>query len=263
MDNKDIKSILQDALEDQIPAAQINLLPAIQSRLVARNNPALQQGEKMKNIHNRKLAFSAITIFALLVIGLITPPGRAFAQSVLHLFKRSQSYIIPLPPDQIVSTEDSQSLATAQPLVNYVSISEAKSLADFDIKELPTEPNGFTLKGAMAGKGSVSIEYEARGGGGALIINESTNGFTESEWDQAPAEFITQVMIGNLEAEVVQGGFVVYAGETSAKWNPDLPSLRLRWIQDGIWFEIAKLGGVESIAYLDQNGLIALAEGMR
>jgi len=263
MDKKAIKSILQDALEDKMPAAQIDLLPAVQSRLVARNKSLYQQGTNMKKIQNRKLAFSAVAIVALLAVALITPPGRAFAQSILHFFKRSQSYVIPLPPDQVVSTEDSQSIATTQPPVAYVSISEAKTLAGFDTKELPTEPNGFTLKGALAGKGSVSIEYETQGGGGALIINESTNGFMETEWDQAPEEFITQVMIGNVAGEIVQGGFVVYPGETSARWNPNMPALRLRWIQDGIWFEIAKLGGVESIAYLDQDGLIALAESMR
>ena len=35
MDNKDIKSILQDALEKEVPSAQVDLLSAVQSRLVA------------------------------------------------------------------------------------------------------------------------------------------------------------------------------------------------------------------------------------
>ena len=32
--------------------------------------------------------------------------------------------------------------------------------------------------------------------------------------------------------------------------------------EDGIWFEMTKFGNVESISYLDQAGLIALAESM-
>jgi len=263
MENKKLKSILQDALEDQMPASQVNLLATIQSRLVARNKPVFQQGENMNKIRNRKLAFSAIAIVALLAVTLITPQGRAFAQSVLHFFKRSESYVIPLPPDQIVSSEEAQAMPKAAAPAPFVSVAEAEKSAGFDVKELPAVPNGFNLLGAMAGEGSVSIQYEARGGGRALIINESTNGFMESEWDQAPAEFISQVQVGNLEAEIVQGGFVVYEGETSARWNPNMPTLRLRWIDNGVWFEMAKLGGVESISYLDQAGLIALAESMK
>jgi hypothetical protein len=70
------------------------------------------------------------------------------------------------------------------------------------------------------------------------------------------------VKIKDLDAEYVQGAYVVYPGATAAEWNPDAAILRLRWIEDGIWFEMAKFGGVESIAYLDKAGMIALAESM-
>ena len=94
------------------------------------------------------------------------------------------------------------------------------------------------------------------------MINESTMGFMESEWDQTPAEYVRPVRVRDLNAEIAQGAYVVYPGETSARWNPDTPIIRLRWIEDGIWFEMAKFGDVESISYLDQAGLIALAESM-
>jgi len=84
----------------------------------------------------------------------------------------------------------------------------------------------------------------------------------ESEWDQAPVEAISQVKIGNIDAEIVQGTFVVYPGETVARWNPDAPILRLRWIFDGVWFEMAKFGNVGSIEYLDRDALLKLAERM-
>jgi hypothetical protein len=38
--------------------------------------------------------------------------------------------------------------------------------------------------------------------------------------------------------------------------------LRLRWIDDGTWFEITKYGDVEVIEYLDQTALIRLAESL-
>jgi hypothetical protein len=139
---------------------------------------------------------------------------------------------------------------------------EAEGTAGFDAKELPSDPKGFAFIGAMATQGSISIQYEAQGGGGALVINESINGFMQSEWDQAPVEAISQAMVGELDAEIVQGAYVVYPSETVARWNPDAPILRLRWIEDGIWFEMAKFGGVESISYLGREGLIELAESM-
>ena len=263
MDNKDLKSILQNALEDQVPASQINLLPAVQARLVARKESLFQQGENMNETRTRKLVFSAIAIVALLTVAFITPQGRALAQSVVQFFNRSKSDVLPLPTDQIISPEDAQAMPTAAAPAPFVSVAEAEKSAGFDIKELASVPNGFNFLGVMALEGSVSIQYEARGGGGTLVINESTDGFMQSEWDQAPPEAISQVRIGDLDAEMVQGAYVVYAGEEVARWNPDAPILRLRWIQDGIWFEMAKFGGVESIAYLDQAGLIALAESMR
>jgi len=61
---------------------------------------------------------------------------------------------------------------------------------------------------------------------------------------------------------VRSGMFVVFAGDTSATWNPDAPILRLHWLKDGIWFEMTKYGNVESIEYLDQVGMIALAESL-
>jgi hypothetical protein len=60
----------------------------------------------------------------------------------------------------------------------------------------------------------------------------------------------------------VQGTFVVYPGEILATWNPEAAIFRLRWLQNDIWFEIAKYGNVEEIEYLDQAGLIELAESL-
>ncbi|HEX5837860.1 MAG TPA: hypothetical protein VFY26_08515 [Anaerolineales bacterium] len=218
----------------------------------------------MNRIRSRRisrLALAALAAGALLAVASTTSQGRALAQEVLQFFRRADSYERPLPPGQVPGTPD-PSAPTAMPPAPLVSIEEAESLAGFDAKELPTVPQGFDFTGARAQEGGLTIEYNAKGGGGALIINESVKGFMESEWDQAPAEFITAVKVGELSAEIVQGSYVVYAGETTAKWNPDAPILRLRWIEDGIWFEMARFGGVETIAYLDQAALIALAESL-
>jgi hypothetical protein len=38
--------------------------------------------------------------------------------------------------------------------------------------------------------------------------------------------------------------------------------LRLRWVKDGVWFEMVKSGNVHVIEYLDQAGMIELAESL-
>jgi hypothetical protein len=219
----------------------------------------------MNPINSRRIsrvALATLAVGAFLAVAFITPQGRAFAQTVLQFFRRAESNVLPLPVEQIPSPEESQAMPTAQPPVPIVSVAEAEQTSGFDARELPSVPEGFVFAGAMGSQGLISIQYEAVGGGGALVINESTNGFMQSEWDQAPVESISQVKIGELDAEIVQGTYVVYPGETVARWNSDAPILRLRWIQDGIWFEMARFGGVERIAYLDQDALLELAASL-
>jgi len=264
MEKKDIKSVLQNAVEQEIPASQIDLWPGVKERLAAGKHPFVRQGEKMKSNPARRLqrvAFTMLTIVVLMAIALITPQGRAFAQDILKFFKRADSNVMPLSPDQIVPSEESASVPTAAPPAPLMTISDAYQVVNFGFW-VPELPEGFELLGARASATSISLEYEAQGGGGALIINESSHGFIESEWDRAPAEAISQVRIGDIDAELVQGTFVVYPGETVARWNPDAAILRLRWTFDGLWFEMTKLGNVESIEYLNRDAMLELAERM-
>jgi hypothetical protein len=258
MKNKDIKSILQDAVENEYPASQIDLLPRVKERLVA--GTIQQQGEKMNTINSRRhsrLALAALAAGALLAVAFITPQGRAFAQSVLQFFTGADrdSFPVQVP-------EQNPSGPTALPPAALISVAEAEAQAGFDLAELPSVPGGFEYLGARMYGNSVSIEYEALGGGGALILMQSKDGFLQSDWDKVPAEAIVPVEVGGMDAEFAQGTFVVPAGESSAVWNSSAPILRLRWVRDGIWTELTKFGDVEPIEYLDQAGLIALAESM-
>ena len=263
MDSKNIKSILQDALEDEVPASQIDLLPAVRSRLVAGTKYHRQQGERMYQTRTKRLAYSVIAFVALFIITLATPQGRAFAQNILQFFTRAESNTFELEPSQIVPLETAQADATAIPPSPSISVSEAESQVGFDVLELPSVPRGFNYLGARLYGNTVSVEYEARGSGGNLIITQSQDGFYQSKWGDAPADAITSVKIHDVDGEFATGTFVVYPNDTVATWNPDAPILRLRWVKDGIWYEITKFGNVESIVYLDQAGLIELAESLQ
>jgi hypothetical protein len=263
MDDKKIQSILQNALEEEIPSSEIKLWPAIKASLVSGEKPFIQQGKNMNTVSSRRpsrAVLATLVVVTIIGVALFTPKGRAFAQTVLQFFRRAESNVLPLPTEKSAVPEDAQAMSTAQPPSPIVGVAKAEIIAGFDAMELPMVPDGFVFAGALGSPGSISIQYEVVGGGGALIINESKNGFMQSEWDQAPVEAISQVMIGDLEAEIVQGSYVVFPGETVARWNSDAPTLRLRWIENGIWIEMAKFGSVERIAYLDQDALIELAE---
>jgi len=236
MDNKHIQSILQNALEEEVPSSQVDLWKDVKASLVAGNT--IQQGEKMNTAQPRRISrvvLATLMVIVLLALAFVTPQGRAFAQNVLQFFNRAQSKELPLPAGQVAAPEDAQSMPTAQPPAPLVSVADAEKTSGFDAKVLPATPKGFEFAGAMAINGGISIQYQAQGNGGQLVINESTNGFMQSDWDQAPEDAITQVMVGDLDAEVVQGAYVVYPNETTAKWNPDAPILRLRWIEAGVW----------------------------
>lgn len=265
MNPKSIQSVLQDALEDTIPASKIHLWPAVKANLVAGKFQAHQQGEKMITTRTQrmpKLALAIIIILALFVILLVTPQGRSFAQSILQLFTRAESTAFPLEDSQIAASAPDPSAPTAMPPSPLISVAEAEAQVGFSAAELPYIPDGFEYLGARLYGKNINIEYETRDKGGHLIIQQSQEGFYQSGWDQVPADAVAQVKIGEVDGEFVQGTFVRYPGETSATWNPDAAILRLRWEKDGVWFEITKYGNAEAIRYLDHSGMIEIAESL-
>ena len=260
-----IQSILQDALEEEIPSSQVQLWPAVKASLLAGKPQSDRQGKKMNTIKLHRmprLAVAILIIVVLLAAAFATPQGHSFAQSIMHFFMRAESKTFPLQPSQITSIELDSSVPTAMPPAALISVVEAEAQAGFEAAKLAFVPDGFDYLGARLYGNAISIEYDAQGGGGHLIIQQSKEGFIQSDWDKVPDNAVIAVKIGELDGEFAQGTFVVYPGETSATWNPDATILRLRWVKDGIWFAITKFGDVKAIEYLDQAGMIKLAESL-
>ena len=266
MERERIQSALQDALEDEIPASQIDLWPAVKADLVAGILQSSQQGEKMNHTKTQRvprLAFALVIIAALLAIMLLTPQGRSFAQSVLQLFTRAGGTTFPLHASQINESELASTASTdptAMPPSPLISAAEASDQAGFSAAELPYPLEGLEYLGARLYGETINLEYQSPDKGGHLIIQQSQSGYLQSDWDRVPASAVTPVKIGTLDGEIVQGTFVLYPGDTEATWNPDAPFLRLRWEVDGIWFEINRHGYGKEVENLDQAALIELAE---
>jgi hypothetical protein len=258
-----LKSTLADLAEKAAPSAEINLWPGIKSEL-STSAWHSQNGETMntpaQNTIIRRLSLAALALVTAFALLAFTPQGRTFAQSVIQLFTRAQSESF--QPGGLIASPDA-SMPTAMPPSPVISVAEAESLAGFNLLELPSVPQGFEYLGARMYGNAVSIEYSVPGGGGNLILMQSKDGFIQSEWDQVPATAIVPVKVGDVDAEYAQGTFVVMAGETSATWNSDAPIFRLRWVKNGIWFELTKYGDVSPVEYLDMGGLIALAESLK
>jgi hypothetical protein len=265
MSNKKIQSILKDVLEEEIPSSQVNLWPAVKADLATGKYQQTQQGDKMNTIKKRRIPRFALAIslsLVLLVVFFATPQGRSFAQSVLELFTRTESTTFPLEDSQIAPVEPDQTSPTAQSPSPLISVAEAEAQVGFKLAEIPYVPEGLDYLGARLYGNNVSIEYQAQGGYSYLIIRQSQEGFYQSEWDSVPADAVVPVKIGGLDGEFTQGRFVVYPGETTATWYPDASNLRLRWVNNGVWFEIAKHGDAHPIEYLDMAEMIKLAESL-
>jgi hypothetical protein len=164
--------------------------------------------------------------------------------------------------ESLASSSALSTQPTAEAPAPLITIAEAEAQAGFDAAELSFVPEGFTFLGARLYRKTINIEYETPDRGGHLNITQSQEGYYQSDWDSVPTEFITPVQIGELNGEFVQGTFVVFPNATSATWNPDAPILRLRWEKDGVYYEITKFGDVQAIEYLDQAGLLALAQDL-
>ena len=210
----------------------------------------------------RRFALAGAMIIALLAAALLTPQGRALSQSILQFFTRAEDTTVPEPPSQPAVGEPDPAAPTAEPPAPLISVAEAEAQVGFDVAELPFVPEGLDYLGARLYGETVSVEYQTPDYRGHLIIMQSRSGFLQSEWDSVPADAVVPVKIGELDGEFTQGRFVVHAGDTAVTWEPDAPILRLRWVQNGIWFEMAKSGYAETLAYLDQASLIELAESL-
>jgi hypothetical protein len=224
----------------------------------------------MKVNKKPRLPRVAVALSALLVLlfaAWLTPPGRAFAESLFQFFTPAGGDSFPLTEEQIAADPTAagaaeQALAepTVAPPSDYLTAAAASTTAGFPVRTLVEVPDGFTYLGVRLYGATASVEYATADLGGHLNLTQAAAGFFESDWDSVPAEQIQSVQIGDRPAEAVQGTFVTLPDATDATWLTTAPMLRLRWQADGIYYELAKFGDTEPIEYLGLAELIGLAE---
>src|SRR5215212_361184 len=299
MENKKLKSLLQDALEDQIPGSQIDLMPAVQSRLVA-GKKFLQQGEHMNKTRIKQLVFSALIMAALLTIILVTPQGRAWAQEVTQFFKRINSSTVELSNEQIKPINDINEpidlplvpvfIPTAAPDMAAISgcetpqesqsyrcqVALAESKLRFDLKELPEKPKDWEFQSLSFDKDSryavMSYKLDIRHISGAsyssLRLVQGVGDFSDftwyknNPWEAVPANKVEPVSIGQYKGEYVMGSFGMKPGDAALTWFEETRKQRLIWSEDGHWYLIDFSPSRNVAGTMDKDQLIHLAESL-
>ncbi len=275
MNEQQIKHSLTQLAEDGVPA-DANLWPALRRRLAASEAPAFgTKGTPMlkpvfggQTLRYARAAGAASLAVALLAAALlVTPQGRAWAQSVWQFFTVAPADSFAVEP---VANPQADAPTAAPPAVNpgecgadlACQVAAAETLLGF-VPIVPADGfAGLTLEAVDATGGILRLSYVAPGGGG-LVLSQSQGDLTASRWDEVPVDVVETVAVGGGTGEFVRGSFAVPAGASTAVWDADVPVLRLRWQQGDRYLELAKLGDPEPLEHLDKEALIALAEGLQ
>lgn len=287
MNTQKIQSALQEALEEKIPSKNVHLWPRVQAGLIAGKRS--QGNQKMKPSRQRLLMIS-LAITALLVMALLTPPGRTLAQRVFQFFTVTDQKSFPIPTEQVLPAPPTSTSPAAQVLplqpapaaalqptaiptdcsapaarASYAcQVQAAESQADFNAREFPADPQGMTFSSATsAGGAEIDMEFGVTGGGGYLYLRQGLGALPQqaSLWGQVPADAVQQVTVNGQYAELVEGGYIVYPNATQAVWEPG-GRITLAWQEGGRWFVLEKMGDPFPIEWMTKDELIKLAEGL-
>jgi hypothetical protein len=285
MENKKLKSIMQDALKKEIPPAQIELWPAVKNRLVARKHPLFRQGETMNTtlfIRRAALAVLALTVaFSLLAF---TPQGRTFAQQVLGYFATTTQKWYPAEPTPVVTPVPTYALPVglflAEPVpavdrnlcgetVSPVSSSfpcqllNAEADLGFSIKSFPADRVELEFQLLSVSPKSKAVYLAFKKGRAFYSIGQGLGEFpsSDSKWATVPVDAIQQVLVGDYPAEYAAGG-LISTDNRNYTWDANQAHYRLRWREGNQWFSIVELRVGETAMDGAREGLITLAANL-
>jgi hypothetical protein len=276
MNDKLMTKTLKQLAEDAVPG-NTDLWPGLAARIDARPGaPAHLKGRLTMNTpypHTARLRWmglSTLAVVAVAAVLLVTPQGRALAQSVWLFFNpaASEAFVV------------SEALGAAEPSVGPTAaapsfaadvcgadltcqLAAAEAAIGFDARVLPSGSSDLTWNyvEAYPEGGTLRLGYAAAEGGG-LVLSQSLDGLPTSKWEAVPAGAAVAVTVNGQPAEYVEGTFVVYPGSTEAVWNADAPVQRLRWRAEGVLYELTKMGDPQSLEHLDMAAMVALAESL-
>ncbi len=211
----------------------------------------------------RAAASLGLVLVLLFGISLLSPSLNTLAHRFSQFF---------LPSLSSQSIAEYAPLETNQPIDRFnLSISEAEALAEFEMKQPATSPEGFELIGAAYDdfREAIILHYSTKSGSMVLRISQQQ---PDSDFQAiGPAAIVEKVEIGPNPGEFVAGGWMIPEVESGADalpsrtspqpiWDATVKLQTLRWSDGEFLYEIILAGGSEQPGYLDKEGLIALAK---
>lgn len=261
MDKREIQSIIQEAVEKEIPTSEVDLWQTVKASQFEKQT---RQGVKM-NTYKLRLAYGTLAVVVLLVLALLTPQGRAFAQQVFQFFARADQDQYPLQAWQMTPPAQTSSESPFK-----YSVQEAETLAGYDVLSPVEMPFGMVFVGASYDE-KYHIVAQAFGQGADFLelslwqqpleyyqpcgdISQPCDNMLGGNLAGASADIQT-VQIGDLTGEYVEG--VWNLTDTGPVWEPTLLLKTLRWKNDTMIFEL--VGGANQT----RDDLVKLAESIR
>ncbi len=229
------------------------------------------------------IAFALIAL-AILAVVLVSPPGRAFAQQILHFFIPTEEQSRPLPALPTDETLDqgifADGLAKTCPQddldARYIcQLSYVEKEMGFPVKAVPSGEHDLVFSNLEvdAARKIVHLFYGYAGypgTDGSIWIAQGIGEFPariredgENDWGEVLAQSIESVTVNGQDAEFVVGQWVLLPGDNQYVWSTDVPGMTLRWRDGEHWFQIFKGGQPEMITNMDKKGLIQLAESLK
>ncbi len=123
------------------------------------------------------------------------------------------------------------------------AVNHAAVATGFTPWQFPQAPEGYSFESVYYKAGQTAIWYASPAG--ELGVLQSSDDFKSQEsnpWFSVPQDAVQKVTVAGQPAEYVNGSFIAKPGEDHAIWNPDSGQIRLRWQQDGWWFQFVKWG---------------------
>jgi hypothetical protein len=282
MNRSPINSVLHRLAEKAIPPAEVDLWPAIQPLFETREAHAKGDSSMKRSFaHHRRLYFVAVPILAVLLVAavlLITPQGRAWAQSAMRFFTRTESDTIPAPTSEPlvwveqtpgVPAPPAPTMTPLPPMAPFAadcgdyreprcSVEQMRSKVDFTVKELATIPAGMYFIGATGGPEEVYIYYERGDQSGGLSLREQswTGSLEQKSFEVAPGVEVEEVPVGGTTGEYVQGSFGYTAGETEETWMSDNGLETLRWVDQEVFYNL-RYFAFDALLGKDEMGALA------
>jgi hypothetical protein len=283
MNKKVLRSMLKNLAEQKAPANQVNLWPAIQTR-VQMGHSNYSKGTIMeKQTNPLRWQLRAVYLFvAIIVISasfLMFPQGRALGQELLHFFTRGETNVMPgvtVTPVKWVEQTRGVSLPTSTPIpatptvslmafeqecgpINtpHCSVEDIRQRVNFPVYGLAQSPAGMNFAGATGGPGRAVLVYTTPDQSGSLVIFEDPfEGSKHLLAGEVGADAVIQSLaVGSVMAEYVQGNYD--GNQNPPVWNNDLDTQMMRWVDHDVLFTFYLLG---MKAHLGASDMVALAE---